>query len=238
MSTKSGTNQFHGQGTYTIRNEALNANTNSNKANGTPRGPFKSNEWGGALTGPIIKNRLFFSSSFHYLRLNRGVTNLATVPTDLERVGNFSQTLVRETTGLPVPAHVFNPYSVVQQSPNLFQRAPYPNAIVSKDSHAAFAAAQYRYSFFPQANRTPDDVYNTNNYSSATIQNVRRQSLNTRIDYRLGRHSIYGSTARYGYGTVLLPRAFGTAPSTARRRSPKTAIPIRRSATPLCSAPP
>ena len=73
MSTKSGTNQFHGQGTYTIRNEALNANTNSNKANGTPRGPFKSNEWGGALTGPIIKNRLFFSSSFHYLRFNRGV---------------------------------------------------------------------------------------------------------------------------------------------------------------------
>lgn len=210
MSTKSGANKFHGQGTYTLRNEALNANTNSNKANGNPRGPFKSHEWGGALTGPIIKDRLFFSSSYHYLRFNTGTTNLATVPTDLEREGNFSQTLVRETTGLPVAAQVFNPYSVVQQGPDLFQRAPYPNAIVTNDS-SAFAAAQYMYSFYPKANRTPDDVYNLNNYSSATVQNVRRQSLNTRIDYRLGRHSIYGSTG-FGYGTVLTPRPFGTSP--------------------------
>lgn len=210
MSTKSGTNQFHGQGTYTLRNEALNANTNSNKANGSPRGPFKSHEWGAAVTGPIVKNKVFFSSSYHYLRFNRGITNLSTVPTDLERVGNFSQTLVRETTGLPVPAQVFNPYSVVQQGTDLYQRAPYPNAIVTNDS-PAFAAAQYMYSFYPKPNRTPDDVYNTNNYSSATIQNIRRQNLNTRIDYRLGRHSIYGSGG-FGYGTVLNPRAFGASP--------------------------
>jgi hypothetical protein len=210
MSTKSGTNKYHGQTTYTIRNEALNANTNSNKANGNPRGPFKSHEWGGALTGPIIKNRLFFSSSYHYLMFNKGTTNLSTVPTELERVGNFSQTMIRETTGLPVPAQVFNPYSVVQQGTDLYQRAPYPNAIVTNNS-PAFAAAQYMYSFFPKANRTPDDVYNTNNYASATVQNVRRQSLNTRIDYRLGKHSIYGSTG-FGYGTVLSPRAFGTSP--------------------------
>jgi trimeric autotransporter adhesin len=122
MSTKSGTNAYHGQATYTIRNEALNANKNSNKANGSPRGPFQSCEWGGAHAGPILKNRLFFSTSYHYLMFNRGVTNLATVPTDLERVCNFSQTLIRETNGLPVPAMVFNPYSVVQQGPDLFER--------------------------------------------------------------------------------------------------------------------
>jgi hypothetical protein len=210
MSTKSGTNTYHGQATYTIRNEALNANTNSNNANGNPRGPYKSHEWGGALAGPIIRNRLFFSSSYHYLMFNRGVTNLATVPTELERNGNFSQTLIRETTGLPVAAAVFNPYSVVQLGPDLFERQPYPNAIIPGGT-AEFAAAQYMYSFFPKPNRTPDDVFNTNNFSSATVQTVRRQSMNNRVDFKLGKQSIYGS-AGYGYGNIVTPRPFGTSP--------------------------
>src|SRR5207247_3836021 len=90
MSTKSGSNAFHGQGTYTIRNEALNANSNSNKANGLPRGVFKSHEIGGALAGPIIRNKLFFSTSYHYLPFNRGATPLSTVPQALGKVGDFS----------------------------------------------------------------------------------------------------------------------------------------------------
>jgi hypothetical protein len=210
MSTKSGTNQFHGQGSYMIRNEALNANTNSNKANGLKRGPFKVNELGGSVTGPIIKNRLFFSASYHYLRFNKGATGLSTVPTDLEKVGNFSQTLVRETTGLPVPAVVFNPYSVTQLGTDLYERAPYPNAIVTNTS-PAFAAATYMESFYPAPNRAPDDVYNTNNYSSFTLQTVHRQSSNNRVDYKWGRHSIYGSGG-IGWGEVITPRPFGTSP--------------------------
>jgi hypothetical protein len=210
MSTKSGTNKYHGQGSYLLRNEALNANTNSNKANGIKRGPFKVNELGGALSGPILKNRLFFSSSYHYLRFNKGTTGLSTVPTALEKVGNFSQTLIRETTGLPVPAVVFNPYNVTQQATDLFQRAPYPNAIITNDS-PAFAAATYMDSFYPAPNRTPDDVFNTNNYSSFTLQTVRRQSFNNRLDYKRGKHSIYGSTG-FGWGKVTTPRAFGTSP--------------------------
>src|SRR5882724_8783482 len=210
MSTKSGTNGFHGQGTYTIRNEALNANTNSNKANGSPRGPFKSHEIGGALAGPIIRNKLFFSTSYHYLRFNRGATSLSTVPTALEKLGDFSKTLTRETTGLPVAAMIFNPYNVVQTAADLFQRIPYPNAIVPNDS-PAHDAAVFMNSFYPAPNRTPDDVFNTNNYTSSTVTTIRRKSLNNRIDYRLGRHSIYGSTG-FGVGQVTSPRAFGTSP--------------------------
>jgi len=210
MSTKSGANAFHGQGTYTIRNEALNANTNSNKANGNPRGVFKSHEVGGALAGPIIRNRLFFSSSFHYVRFNSGSTVLSTVPTALEKIGDFSKTLTRETTGLPVPAQVFNPYSVVRQGPDLFQRLPYPNAIIPNDS-PAYAAAVYMDSFYPAANRTPDDVYNTNNYSSTVVKEIRSRRLNNRLDYKLANHSIYFSGG-FGWGQIITPRAFGTSP--------------------------
>src|SRR4029077_7651660 len=72
FSTKSGTNQYHGQADYMLRNEALNANTNSNKANGLARSAFKANQLGGAVSGPIVKNKLFFFTSYHFLRFNQG----------------------------------------------------------------------------------------------------------------------------------------------------------------------
>src|SRR6202007_2816380 len=49
LSTKSGTNQYHGEATYLLRNEALNANTNSNNANLLTRSAFKVNQFGGAI---------------------------------------------------------------------------------------------------------------------------------------------------------------------------------------------
>ena len=67
------------------------------------------------------------------------------------------------------------------------------------------------YSFYPEPNRTPDDVYNTNNFASSVVNTVRRQTLNNRVDYRFGKHSIYGSGG-FDFGDVAQPRAFGTAP--------------------------
>lgn len=94
MNTKSGTNQLHGQATYTLRNEALNANTLTNNSQGIKRPPFKVDEFGGAAGGHIIRNKLFFFTSYHYLLHNVGFANLATVPTAAQRTGDFSQTLI------------------------------------------------------------------------------------------------------------------------------------------------
>src|SRR5882762_523395 len=129
LSTKSGTNQYHGEGTYLLRNEGLNANTNSNNANGLARSAFKVNQYGGAISGPIVKDKLFFFSSYHYLRFNQGQNNLITVPTELERAGNFSQTFIN-VAGTATPAQVYNPFSVTQLATDLYQGAPYPNAII------------------------------------------------------------------------------------------------------------
>jgi trimeric autotransporter adhesin len=204
QSTKSGTNQYHGEANYLLRNEALNANTNSNNANRIQRRPFKMNQFGGAVMGPIIKDKLFFSSSYHYLTFNQGVANLATVPTDLERKGDFSKTLIQESNGTPVAAQLFNPFSVTQVATNLYQRDPFPNAIIPN----ADAYAQHMFTFYPSPNRTPDNVYNSNNYSSSTINTVRRHTLNNRLDFRHGAHSIYGSFGLH-YGDIATPRAFG-----------------------------
>jgi hypothetical protein len=206
LSTKSGTNQYHGEATYLLRNEALNANTNSNNANALKRSAFKVNQFGGAISGPIVKNKLFFFTSYHYLMFNQGQNFLSTVPTDLERVGNFSKTFIN-VGGAATPAQVYNPFSVTQLNTDLYQRAPYPNAIIPNPNPYAV----HMYSFYPEPNRTPDDVYNTNNYASTAVNTVRRQTLNNRVDYRLGKHSIYGSGG-FDFGDVVQPRPFGKAP--------------------------
>jgi hypothetical protein len=223
ITSKSGTNQFHGQASYLIRNEALNANTWGNNQQGIRRPAFKVNDFGGALAGPILKDKLFFASSYHYLRFNQGQTYLETVPTGLERVGNFSQTFQQNSNGAPSPAQLFNPFSVTQLGSNLYQRAPFANAVIPNPDPAAL----YIYSLYPMPNRTPDDVYNTNNFTSTVVNTVRRQTLNNRVDYKLGRHSIYGNGG-FDFGTILQPyywgnsatKGFNDAPTTTKDTNP------------------
>jgi len=82
--TRSGTNQFHGSGYEFLRNSALDAR---NYFDPPSIPPFKRNQFGGALGGPIIKDRTFFFADYEGLRQSLGVTNLATVPSDTARTG-------------------------------------------------------------------------------------------------------------------------------------------------------
>jgi hypothetical protein len=66
--TPSGGNSFHGVGYFYLMNEALNANGFQENLNGHPHNPEKEIEPGGVVGGPILKNRLYFSSSYDYLR--------------------------------------------------------------------------------------------------------------------------------------------------------------------------
>ena len=69
--TKSGTNQFHGDGHYYTRGRNLTANTfffNSDPNNKGRRPPFHKYEGGGTFGGPIVKNRTFFFLSYEQVR--------------------------------------------------------------------------------------------------------------------------------------------------------------------------
>ncbi len=93
--TKSGTNQFHGVGYEYLRNDHLNANSWQNNRNKVVRGQFQRNEFGGAVGGPIIKNRTFFFGNYEGMRQGSPIQFLDTVPTAEQRRGDFSQTLDR-----------------------------------------------------------------------------------------------------------------------------------------------
>jgi hypothetical protein len=66
ITTKSGTNQFHGAAFDQIRNEALNANSwfNTKTKPAVPRGELRRNDFGFTLGGPVLKDKLFFETVF------------------------------------------------------------------------------------------------------------------------------------------------------------------------------
>lgn len=67
--TKSGSNTFHGSAYEYNRVAALSANTFQNDATSTPKGGFTRNDFGFALGGPVIKNKLFFFNNTEWIRV-------------------------------------------------------------------------------------------------------------------------------------------------------------------------
>ncbi len=79
IATRSGTNEYHGEAFEFFRNNALDARNYFN-AVGTPQAPFKHNEFGGDVGGPIKKNKVFFFLAYEGIRQHQGLTLGAIVP--------------------------------------------------------------------------------------------------------------------------------------------------------------
>jgi Carboxypeptidase regulatory-like domain len=86
--TKSGTNEFHGSVFEYVRNTVFNANDWGSTLD---KAPFHRNQFGGAIGGPIKRDKTFFFFSYSGLRQTTSTfLNGAVVPTALERAGNFT----------------------------------------------------------------------------------------------------------------------------------------------------
>jgi len=92
MLMKSGTNQFHGSGYWFFRRPDLDANDFFSNAAGQPIGPYDIDQWGGTIGGPIKKNKTFFFFDYEKDRNTYPHTVTTSVPTDLQKKGDFSQT--------------------------------------------------------------------------------------------------------------------------------------------------
>jgi hypothetical protein len=92
VTTKGGTNEIHGNLYEFFRNDKLNANAFfSNKA-GAKRPVFRFNQFGLTAGGPLVKNKVFWFFNFEGLRQRTPRQYRFTVPTALQRTGDFSQT--------------------------------------------------------------------------------------------------------------------------------------------------
>jgi len=86
MTLKSGTNQWHGSVFFLSRNPSLNALADRTTRVKTAA---RNNMWGGTLGNPIRKNKVFNFFSWEQWRPREPVNYIATVPTPLERTGDF-----------------------------------------------------------------------------------------------------------------------------------------------------
>lgn len=86
LTTKSGTNSFHGLAFDYVRNNAFNATDSF----ALTKAPYHANQMGGALGGPILKGKLFFYGDVQYLTEHQGQTYTLNVPTAAERTGDLS----------------------------------------------------------------------------------------------------------------------------------------------------
>jgi len=133
--TKSGTNNLHGAAFEYFRNDHLDANSWDNNNQGLARPLFQRNQFGGSLGGPILKNKLFLFGAYEGLRQGQPGTAVYTVPTALERVGDFSQSVYADGT----PVKIYNPFDVVNGQRQQFPNNIIPTAMLDKVGLAAAA---------------------------------------------------------------------------------------------------
>jgi hypothetical protein len=114
--TKSGTNSFHGSVFDYFRNEGLDANDFFNNAQNLPRSQFRLNQFGGNVSGPIYKDKLFFFTNYEGVRQTRGQLFQALTPTTAFRAG-INAALAPAVATLPLPTSPF--FRVVNGVPTL-----------------------------------------------------------------------------------------------------------------------
>jgi hypothetical protein len=110
--TKGGSNDWHGSAFEFLQNTKLNANTFNNNRNGVPRQSSHINTFGGSLGGAIRKNKLFFFGSYEQIRQVIPDPFVTSVPTALQRAGDFSRTYyARDGAGNPLVQAIYDPFS-------------------------------------------------------------------------------------------------------------------------------
>ena len=125
--TKSGTNRTHGSLFEFVRNGDLNARNYFAPAHDT----LKRNQYGGAVGGPVLKNKLFYFGTYQGTKTrSSALGNVAFVPTAAERTGDFSGsgiTVSDPSTGVPYLNNII-PASLLSAPAKYFlSHIPLPN---------------------------------------------------------------------------------------------------------------
>jgi hypothetical protein len=190
VTTKSGTNEFHGTLFEFLRNDKLDANNFFNSGRAKP--PYRQNQFGGTLGGPVIRNRMFFFSSYQATFIREKLTRLSRVPTPAAAGGNLA------------PVAIFDP--AAQDAAG--QRSPFPNSVVPAARFDPVAARMIR--LYPEPNRA-----GVQNFVFNTPRNLDDHQFDNRFDWRVkDRDTIFVRYSHTDYyrlepGTLPLPASGG-----------------------------
>jgi hypothetical protein len=215
---KSGSNLVHGSVFEFLRNSDLDSNGFNADQAGQKIAEFRRNQFGFTLGGPVVlpkiyngRNRTFFFASYDGLRDSDAGSFTGTVPTALERTGNFSQTT--DSKGALIV--IYDP-STTQQNPNVsgtsYIRTPFPGNIVP--AAEINPIAQKMLSYYPQANEPGVGLSSTNNFFSNAPGTDNNNLYDIRIDHHFtDTQNVYGHFEHFSnnilqsnyYGNGLAP---------------------------------
>lgn len=217
VSTKSGTNQFHGDVFEFIRNNAFDANEWFNKAAGGARNPFRMNQFGGTIGGPVSiphvysgHDRTFFFFAYQGTRRTQGSTFTGTVPTAAQRAGDFSAlcTTFNSAGVCTKGTQIYNPFAY---DPVTKTRAPF--AFNQIPSSLFDAVALKMQTYFPLPNTGGPNAL-TKNFISLSPTRVSQDVYSGRVDQNVTQN--YHLSGRYAFSTTPLiqPNVYNNVAST------------------------
>jgi hypothetical protein len=219
LSTKSGSNAFHGSGYEYFRNKVLNANEYFNKqteiGNGQPNEapPWTQNQYGFQVGGPVIKDKTFFYVSWEQYRQRTGSPFTTTIPQPAMLTGDFSSlctdSVVQGGAGgtfspsgiCSNPAgQLYDPYSIVNTTDSTNaatygQRQPYANNQIPTSEFSKADTTIWQTYFKPSPNLAGD----VNNFLSAAPGGGNTNEFVARGDQNIGSNTrLFGRFAYFG----------------------------------------
>jgi len=216
MTTKSGTSAFHGVLYEYNQNNILNANLFQTNLTGGAKPAVHYNEYGGTIGGPVRipkvyngKEKTFFFFSFDGIRNQDPRFNILSLPTALERKGDFSQSFTTQVIGgqrINFPILVYNPLSVDSKGfRQLFSNMKIPDSMLSK-------VAQNILSYVPLPN-TPSDGTSTdaNDFVPHSSRQNKMADIMARADHNWNNTNKTFGTVRWYHEDELSDDYFGNA---------------------------
>lgn len=189
--TKSGANDHDGAAYEFHRNSALDANGFFANRAGREPVDFRRNQFGVVGGGPIRRDRTFFFAAYEGLRQKFPQTLISTVPTDLQRRGDFSQTF--DSQGRLVVVH--DPLATTRLPNGEVVRQPFPGNVIP--AGRLDPVAQSVLSYYPAANQPGNPLTGADNYVNNSQQQANSNNYSLRIDHALGRST--RTFGRYSY---------------------------------------
>jgi len=208
FATKSGTDKFHGSVYDYLRNSDLDANSFTSDLAGVAKPHFQRNQYGYAVGGPVTfpphyhdtNHRTFFYTTWEGLRQSQASSFLYTVPTALERTGDFSQSYINgnllviydpSTTQLQPAGSTKCTTTPVTASQTVYCRTAFPgNKITNLDPAGKAILNSYP---LPNASLGTNSSTgaNTNYFSNAPTSST-QATVNFRLDHKFNdRQSIF-----------------------------------------------
>ncbi len=196
VSTRSGTNQYHGTAYWYLRNDNLNANSFFNNRVGALKNEFKQNTYGASFGGPFWipklyngKDRTHYFFNYEGTQIRGTAFARAIVPTALERSGDFSQSFDRAGRQFLI----FDPASTRPEGAG-FTRSPFAGNVIPAARFDPVSVNALAY--YPRPNLTPTSG-DLRNFQNPQISGRRWGSLASRVDHQLNQsQSLF---FRYGW---------------------------------------